>query len=79
MRPMTMPGDTSRAARELQLAAYRAMGGNRRLQAALQMSEEIRRVAAAGVRARHPDWPSAKVDRAVSELLIGGMVATRAR
>jgi hypothetical protein len=55
------------------------MGGNRRLQAALQMSEEIRRVAAAGVRARHPDWPAAKVDRAVSELLIGGMVATRAR
>ena len=79
MRVMAMPADTSPVARELQLAAYRSMGGQRRLQAALQMSEETRSVVAAGFRSRHPDWPPARVERAVAELLLGGMVATRLR
>jgi len=46
------------------------MGGSRRLLAALQMSEEIRRVAVAGVRSRHPDWPGDRVERAVADLLL---------
>jgi hypothetical protein len=52
------------------------MGGNRRLMAALEMSEETRRVALAGFHALHPDWPPARVERAVAELLIGDKLPT---
>lgn len=79
MPSMTTPADTSLATRELQLAAYRSMGGNRRLLAALEMSEETRRVAEAGFRSRHPDWPPARVERAVAELLMGATVAKHVR
>lgn len=68
---MTLPADTSREARELQIAAYRSMGGPRRLLAALNMSEEAREVTSAGFRARHPGWSAVEVDRAVAAVLLG--------
>jgi hypothetical protein len=79
---MTAPTDTSAAARERQLAAYRSMGGSGRLLAALQMSEETRRIAMAGVCSRHPDWSHDRVERAVADLLLraadGAVVADTA-
>jgi hypothetical protein len=62
--------DTSQAAREIQVEAYRAMGGPRRLMAALEISEDVRRIAVAGFRARHPEWSLDKVESAVSALLL---------
>ena len=38
---------------------------------ALRMSEEVRHITAAGVRARHPEWSAPEVDRAVAALFLG--------
>jgi len=46
--------DTAAAAREVQLAALRALGPARRVELALEMSEQARAVSLAGVLAREP-------------------------
>ena len=74
---MTLPADTSPEARDLQVAAYRAMGPGRRLMEALRMSEEVRHITAAGIRARHPEWSAAEVERAVVALFLGPELAER--
>jgi hypothetical protein len=71
------PADTSPEARDLQVAAYRAMGPERRLMEALRMSEEVHRITAAGVRARHPEWSAVEIDRAVAALFLGPELAKR--
>lgn len=75
---MTLPADTTPGAHAAQLAAYRAMSPSARVRAALQMSEEARRLALAGERHRHPDWPEARIRRAVAESLLGRELADRA-
>jgi hypothetical protein len=72
---MIAPADTTPGARELQLAAYRSMGGARRVMAALQMSEEARRITLAGFQARHPEWSATEVERAVAAVLLGPELA----
>lgn len=76
---MTRQADTGSEARAVQLAVYRAMGPERRVLAAFRMSEEARRIAAAGARARHPEWSEAEVERAVAELLLGAELARLVR
>ena len=49
---MRRPLDTSREARERQLAAYRAMAPEMRLRLAAEMSAEVRSLSEAGARAR---------------------------
>jgi hypothetical protein len=49
------PRDTAAAAREVQLAALRALGPARRVELALEMSEQARAVSLAGVMAREPE------------------------
>src|SRR4029450_9803918 len=48
--------DTSPEAYELQIAAYRHRGPARRVELAVQMSEEVWELAADGIRARHPGY-----------------------
>jgi hypothetical protein len=58
MRP---PRDTDTEIWRRQLSAYRAMGPQGRLRRAIELSEEVRELARAGIRAGHPDWPEARV------------------
>ncbi len=58
---MTPPRDTDPAAYERYVAALRAMSPQERLLAAASMSVEVRRLAEAGVRRRHPEYDDAAV------------------
>lgn len=66
MRPL----DTSRTALERQRAAFRLMTPQQRVAAAAEMSDEVRAIARAGIRARHPDWSDRQVQAALMELLL---------
>jgi len=59
------PQDTTPEARARQVQAWRKMGSLRRLELALELSDEVRSVALDGLRARHPDASQAEL----SELL----------
>lgn len=52
------PSDTTVAAHRAQLEIYRRMGADSRLALGLQMSDELQRVAADGIRLRHPEYDS---------------------
>jgi hypothetical protein len=67
--------DTSRAAHEVQLAAFRRLRPSERAAIALQMSEETRELAAAGLRHRMPRASEAEIERALRRLLLGRELA----
>jgi hypothetical protein len=73
---MTRPNDTSRAADRRQLEAFRVMTPATRLRLADAMSTEIRALARAGIRARHPEYSTEEVDGALAELLLGRAMAS---
>lgn len=73
---MRAASDTSAAAREVQIEAFRVMGPTQRAALAFEMSEEARAITAAGVRARHPEWAAADVDNALVAVLLGPQLAT---
>ena len=50
---------------------YRRMGARARVTLAMSMSEEARRVTAAGIRARHPDYDDASVVAAMRRVTLG--------
>lgn len=62
--------DPLRAAHAHQVAIYRAMAPQQRLQQALQMNHTMRKLMATGFRARHPDWTEAEVRRAVADRIL---------
>ncbi len=64
-------GDTMPEAREIQLAAYRAMGSARRLQLAFEMSERAREIAIDGMMARHPELTRSEARLRVIRRLLG--------
>ncbi len=70
MSPMTMR-DTTDAARREQIASIRRMEPGERVRVAVEMSEDVRRIAAAGARLRHPEWSDASVRRAVLSSIYG--------
>ncbi len=74
MRPL----DTDRAAFDAQLAIYRRMTPHDRVALAIQMSEEARRIAAAGIHARHPEYDGDQVRLALLRLLLGDELFKRA-
>lgn len=47
------------------------MGGARRVAVAFRLTDQMRRVAMAGVRNRHPDYDEEQVRQAVARLLLG--------
>lgn len=66
-----IPADTSLEAFRVLIAVYRAMPASRRLELALQMSDDIMEVAAAGIRQRHPEYTPDEVRRALVRLRLG--------
>jgi hypothetical protein len=70
--------DTAPEAAHVQLAVLQRLGGERRLAMALQMTSALRRLVAAGVRGRHPEYSAEQVRLAVSRLTLGEELFHRA-
>lgn len=68
---MNAPLDTSRDAYEVQLEAYRRMGGQGRVEAMFRLTELARKAAMAGIRSRHPDYDGQQVLLAYARLTLG--------
>ena len=68
---LTRATDTTADAAGVQAEAYRRMGPEGRLLAALEMSEEMGRVLEDGVRARHPGYSEDDVRLAAIRLRLG--------
>jgi hypothetical protein len=76
----TMPMlDTSPAALERQRETFRRMTPQQRLAVAAEMSDEIRAVAEAGIRQRHPDHSDAEIRAALVAILLGPGAVIRGR
>lgn len=69
--------DTTDAAFELQLMAYRAMSPNDRLAIGVAMSDEIRALTKAGIRDRHPEFTDAQLADALAEIMLGPELAEK--
>ena len=63
--------DTSPAAAAAQLEAWRRLGPAGRVELAARLSDEIRQVALAGIRHRHPDYSEGVAFRALLRLVLG--------
>lgn len=63
--------DTSPEALAVQIAAYRRMGPEARVELALRMSDEVREITLAGIRSRHPTYSEAQARDALHRLLLG--------
>jgi hypothetical protein len=68
---MTHPNDTSAGAHARYLEALRRSTPEERLAAAAAMSAEIRTLAEAGVRNRHPEYDEDDVRAAMADILLG--------
>ena len=69
--------DTSAAAHQRQLVAFRAMTPGERLAIAAAMSDEVRALAEAGIRDRHPAYTDAQVAKSLSQILLGPELAAK--
>lgn len=69
--------DTAPDIRRRQLDAYRAMGPVRRLELAVEISEDVRQIALDGIRARHPAFDSTQVHHEWLRILYGDELAGR--
>jgi hypothetical protein len=76
---MIVPRDTSRVARRRQIRAIRAIPRAERLCIADQMSTDVRALAEAGIRKRHPGASPEAVAQLLAERLLGRELAVRAR
>jgi hypothetical protein len=65
-----LPADTSLEAARVEHAIYRRMLPEQRLRLAFQMTASTRALAAAGVRARHPEYTERQVQLAVIRLAL---------
>ena len=63
--------DTSDAAMTEQIRVLRALGIEGRARMTFELSDNLRRVVADGVRDRHPDWDAAQVQRGVFRIMLG--------
>lgn len=68
---MTLPADTTRQAREMQLDALRRLDGPTRLEMACAMSDDARAISEDGIRNRHPEWSEGEVHHALLDLMLG--------
>ena len=67
----TLPLDTSQAAHEVQRSVYLRMGGAARVEVMFRLTDAVRRLAMAGIRARHPEYDEQRVRRAYARLVLG--------
>jgi hypothetical protein len=72
-----MSRDTQDAAQSAQVAASRRLGASERLRAAVEMSEDARRISIEGERRRHPELPEEEARRRVFRRLWGSELASR--
>jgi hypothetical protein len=70
--------DTTLDSQVRQVEVYRRLGPTRRASIAAQMSADVRQIARAGIRARHPDYSELEVDGALRRLLYGDELCRRA-
>jgi hypothetical protein len=70
-RPLTIPLDTTLEAARVQRDVLMAMGPERRLEVAAQLSDSVRACVVAGVRMRCPDYDEEQVRRAVLRIVLG--------
>lgn len=63
--------DTSPAALAEQVRVLRALGMEGRAKITFELSDNLRRIVADGVRDRHPHWDAAQVQRRVVRLMLG--------
>ena len=73
-----VPHDTDRATYELQIEAYRRMGGTARAAVMFRLSDFARRTTMAGIRSRHPDYDDEQVRLALARLCFGDDLVSRA-
>ncbi len=71
MTMRAIPAATTPEAFRVLIQAYRAMPPGRALEMAMQMSDDIMVVAAAGVRQRHPGYNDKQVRMAVIRMRLG--------
>jgi len=76
---MVPPKDTSPEAFAYLIDALRRMGPQQRLRLAAEMSDEVRELAKAGIRSRHPEYSDRRLSAALEDLLLGEELATAAR
>jgi len=68
--PLPIESPHARAAHAHQVAIYRAMTPQRRLELALGMNRTMRTLLAAGFRMRNPGWSEAQIARAVADRIL---------
>lgn len=68
--PSATEPDHVRAAHAHQVAIFRAMTPQQRLEQALRMNRTMRELMAAGFRDRHPQWSDNQVRRAVADRIL---------
>lgn len=73
-----LPLDTTASARDVQVEWLRRLTPAARVELAVQMSEDNRAVARAGIMARHPEYSPAEVSFALFRLLLGDDLFRRA-
>jgi hypothetical protein len=67
---MTRPRDTSAEAWQLQVEALRRMSPEKRLAAGAAMSDEVRALVEAGIRARHPEYSATELRAAIARVML---------
>jgi hypothetical protein len=70
-----LPLDTSQRAFDVQRDVYRRMGGSGRIAVMFRLNDAMRRLAMAGIRARHPGYDEEQVRRAYGRLVLGDALA----
>ena len=70
-----IPTDTTPKAWNAQRAICQRMGGRARVEIMFRLNETVRRLAIAGIRARHPDYDDGRVQRAYARLVFGDALA----
>ena len=70
-----IPKDTDPEAYDVQIRAYRRMGGIGRTAVMFRLTEMARKIAAAGIRERHPDYDEEHVRTALFRLRFGDELA----
>ena len=68
--PVLAELDHVRVAHERQVAIYRAMTPQQRLEQALRMNRTMRELMSVGFRDRHPEWTETQVKRAVADRIL---------
>jgi hypothetical protein len=74
-----IPKDTTAEAWARQIDDLRAMGPQARLRLAATASDEVRVLARAGIRRRHPDWSDLQIVEAFEAMMLGDDLASASR